>query len=154
MKENIIEFLKDVDFSKKYAFICNQYSNFNEGGHFNKKDLSEIFNVLNFDLKYASHDKSFFKDYEFDSFRFRFVLTYKYGFIECFYTFFNGSDLPFGGRLNDISEWENKNFRSEAEHNFPIATSKEDLYGILSSLFELHSALLDKIEKHFSKKNI
>ena len=143
MEEFIKELLVAVGFAKKYGDICNSYPEYDKGMNFTKKQMEDIFMMCGFDLKYESKEKLFYKDYIIDSYNISIAITYKYGFIECFYTFLSSkSEERVRGRFNSIASIEDQDFRTKVAHNFPVATSMKDLEDILKRLMELHHEII------------
>ena len=148
MEEKIKLILANVGFADKYINICNAYSQFDNGMNFKKKEVFDAIHACNTVLKYSAPDKSFYEDYDFNANRVRFAMTYKYGFLECFYNVRNDENHQrVMGRFNSIAALQDIDFRSKVAHNFPVATSPEDLKSIVFSLLDLHSAVIQEMEK-------
>ena len=97
---------------------------------------------------YTSKDKSFYQDYNLGSYCARIAITYKYGFIECFYSFWNpNNDERFRGRFNSIASIHDEDLKNKLSHNFPIATSIEDLELILNVIIELNNEFIKNLEE-------
>jgi len=148
MKELFKKTLEQIRFSQKYIDVCNKFHDFDKGKNFNKNEVLEILNVFSWKLSYASKDKSFYQDYDYKYFKGRFTFTYKYGFIECFYVFWNKrTEERIRGRFNSIALIEDNDFESKVTYKFPIATSLNDLEGILKSLYKLHTNFIKTLEQ-------
>jgi len=109
-----------------------------------KDQMQEILVAGNFDAKYDSKGKSFYKDYSFGVYNVRLTMTYKYGFIECFYTL-SGNEERITGRFNSIATMQDEDFRTKVNHNFPIATSVADLENILNGIMHLHNEFITQL---------
>jgi hypothetical protein len=116
--------------------------------NFTKKQVEDVLSSFNANLGYDSKEKSFYKDYVFGPYNARMTMTYKYGFIECFYTFWNTENKErVRGRFNSIASMQDEDFRNKVTHNFPVATSLEDIDSILKSIIQLNSEFMAQFEK-------
>ena len=148
MKELVKYILDKVSFAEKYAEICNSYKEYDNGMNFTKKQVESVLSSFNAGLVYASKDKSFYKDYVFGSYNARITMTYKYGFIECFYSLWNTENDDYVlGRFNSIASMQGEDFKSKVAHSFPVATSLEDIESILRSIVKLNSEFMEQFEK-------
>jgi len=140
-----------VNFAERYAEICNSYRAYDSGMSVTKKQVETIFSALNIKFTYESKEKSFYRDYTFGSYNARLAITYKYGFIECFYTFWSSENEDrVRGRFNSIALMQDEDFRSKVAHSFPIATSLEDLESILTGLIQLNNEVIGAFEKNIT----
>lgn len=144
MKTLILQHLKNVHFSDRYIKICNEYSQYENGKDFKKNDFNDIGDDRIAKFTYMAKDKSFYQDYLFGKFNARFTFSFKYGFIECFYSFWqdNGAER-IDGRFNSIAKLIDNDFESKVKHKFPIATSSEDLKAILTVLLDLNTEVMN-----------
>jgi len=147
MKDVIVKVLKEIDFAQIYQNLCNQYNNFDNGMNFNKNEINNILNSNNISLDFSSKEKSFYKDYYLFEVTVRFTMTYKQGFIECFYTIWNEDNSNrILGRFNSIAMLQDLDFNSSVKHKFPIATSLKDLNNILTIILKLHCDFIKKLQ--------
>lgn len=148
MEEILIEILIKIQFSEIYINLCNKYCEFDNGGKFTKKEVESEIIKRELQMIFSSKEKLFYKDYVKNNLKIRFILSYKYGFIECFYTIqslINSEKIE--GRFNTIATLQNLNFNNLVKHKFPIATSLDDLKEILGIVFDLNNNLILEIEK-------
>ncbi len=144
MKDQIINALSKINFTEKYSRLCNQFSDLNEGASFTKDEVAIILAACDLIANFASKDKSFYHDIKFSDIELRLTITYKYGYIECFYTFRQANQIPIGGRFNDFCEMEIEGSTRELKNKFPIAHSKSDLVEILKTISMLHKSLVEQ----------
>lgn len=148
MKNFIIEALEQSNFSSRYINLCNDYTNVDNGATFKKNDLLRILNGLDIDLTYSSNEKLFYKDYEINDSSIRFILPFKYGFIDCSYTIWNIlKEFRIGGSFANFSLMIDKAFESKVTYKFPIATSMEDLEFIVKNIIQLHGDFIGYLIK-------
>lgn len=149
MEPFVKKFLVEIDFAKKYGDLCNSYTEYDGGMNFTKKQMEDVLLKFGFDLKYEPKEKCFNKDYAIGPYHvISIAMTFKYGFIECFYTFLNSkSEERVRGRFNSIASIEDEDFRTKVTHNFPVATSLTDLEDILKRIMHLHSEVIEVFEK-------
>lgn len=148
IEEGIKKVLKQTSFTDRYAYICNQFDNFDNGKSFKKNELTKLINSYFPDIQYSAKDKSFYKDYNLGTITIRYSVSYKHGYIENFYYIKNSnSDNFIIKRFNGISKIENNNFDKLVKYPFPIATSNEDLEIIFSKIFSIHFDFIENIKK-------
>lgn len=146
MKDLLIDILENIGFAEVYTSVCNAYSNYDEGENFKKADVLKILEELESNLDYASREKVFYQDYSISDLSIRFSFTYKFGFIECFYAISSTeSEDRIRGRFNTIATLERANFREQVKHNFPIATTLNELRSILRGLLELNDKFIVEV---------
>ncbi|HMM02488.1 MULTISPECIES: hypothetical protein [unclassified Dysgonomonas] len=149
MENKLIDILNKIEFSKKYIDICNRYSDFDNGKNFQKKDILEILLMNKIDMEFSSKEKLFYKDYFISNYIIRFLFSFKYGFIECFYTIrYNDDSENISGRFNSIATLQNADFNNMVKHKFPIATSIEDLQNILNELLRIHNDFIVRLKEN------
>ncbi|MBP1618615.1 MAG: hypothetical protein H6Q14_2442 [Bacteroidetes bacterium] len=142
------EILIKIQFSEIYIDLCNKYCEFDNGGKFTKKEVESEIIRNELQMTFSSKEKLFYKDYVKNNLSIRFILSYKYGFIECFYTIKNLiNSEKIEGRFNTIATLQNVNFNNLVKHKFPIATSLEDLKEILSTILKLHTDFIEKFKE-------
>lgn len=148
MKELITHILINISFAERYAKICNSYKDYDNGMNFTKKQVENILLAHGADFTYVSKEKSFYKDYIFGTYNARVTMTYKYGFVEFFYSFWaTESDEYFMGRFNTIASTQDGYFSDKVDYNFPIATSLVGLENILKGLIQLNSEFVEQLGK-------
>lgn len=148
LKETVKSALDKIQFAERYIELCNGFKDYDDGKSFKKNEVQEVLKRNGFTGNYASSDKSFFTDYVKSGTAVRHTLTYKRGFIECFYSFQNEETKErVIGRFNSIAKMEDENFDDQVLHKFPIATSLEDLEKILAELLQLHNDFMEQFEK-------
>ena len=107
---------------------------------FKKDDLLHILNALKTNLKYSSKEKVFYANVMIYGNSLRYILPYKYGFIDCSYTFWNESNnFRIGGSFAEFSLMIDEEFENKVDFKFPIATSLPDLEKILKQVLNLHT---------------
>lgn len=146
MKEFVTKILFQVNFAEKYKEICNSYANYDKGMSFSRKQVEDTL-FLGAELIYASKEKSFYKDYNIDPYTLRITITFKYGFIECFYTLWNSeSEERIRGRFNSIASMQDQTFNTQVTHNFPVATSLDELEKIMKEVLKLNDEFVDQLK--------
>lgn len=144
----IVDILKSISFDKRYVQICNQFKDFDKGKTLKKIEVEEVLNKLDWDLKYYSKERIFLCDFLFKGFVLRFILPYKYGFIDCQYIFWDEkNNVRFKGGFSDWAIKVDADFESKVSYKFPIVTSEDDLLKTLISLLELHSNFITELKK-------
>lgn len=147
MKEHIIKSLEQSKFASKYILLCNEYMDVDKGITPKKDELLAILNNLSVSLKFSTQEKLFYKDYDINGNSVRFILPFKYGFIDCSYTIWNNlKGFRFGGSYADFSKMIDENFENKVAYKFPIATSLDGLEAIIKQVLELHSDFLKYYE--------
>ena len=146
MKKVVREILVQISFADRYAEICNLHKEYSSCMNVTKNQMQEILLACNFDSEYDLKGKSFHMDYSFDTYQVRLAITYKYGFIECFYTLWGNEDR-ISGRFNSIASMQDEDFRAKVTHNFPVATSVTDLESILKNILNLHNEFIEQFSK-------
>lgn len=147
MKELIIKVLEQIQFVARYVNLCNSFKDYDSGATFKKSQIQAVINNCNRELNYSSKDKSFFQDFDLGDMNVRFLFTYKYGYIEAFYTILNKStDERVRGRFNSIAKLNDEDFNEKVSHNFPVATDEKDLDLILRGIIELNSDFITKLK--------
>ncbi len=146
MNNSVIEVLKKINFHSRYANICNNYSNYDDGKSFRKNEVDKVLKELEAVLDYSSIDKTYFKDYIFNEISIRFSFTFKYGFIEAFYFISNSvTEDRIRGRFNTIASLVDGNFSAQVNYNFPIVTNVEELTMVISNILELNNDFIKLI---------
>jgi hypothetical protein len=147
MKDIVIKVLKNINFAQIYQHLCNHYNNFHNGINFKKNEINNILKNNNINLDFSSNEKTFYKEYYLSEITVNFAMTYKHGFIECFYTIWNkDNSIRILGRFNSIATLQNSDFNNMVNHKFPIATSLEDLNNILEIIFKLHDDFIKNLK--------
>ena len=148
MKELIIKALELTKFSNQYTKLCNEFNKVDDGATFKKDDLLKILNNLDCSFRYSAREKLFYQNYSINGNSIRFVLPFKYGFIDCSYTIWNElKKFRIGGSFADFSVMVDENFESNIEYKFPIATSHEDLAEILNAIIQTHNDFIKEFEQ-------
>jgi hypothetical protein len=147
MKQLIIEALIACDFSNRYVELCNKYKDVDNGLGFKKDDLTNILSDEGVELKYSSQEKLFYQDYEQTGNSIRFILPFKYGFIDCSYTIWNtAKNFRLGGSFADFSLMIDDMFETKVAYKFPIACSVEELRIILKYTCQLHNDFITQLK--------
>lgn len=147
MKEQVIEALERSNFVGRYILLCNGYKDVDNGMTFKKGDLTHALNDFDNNLHYSSKEKLFYQDSLINGNSLRYVLPYKYGFIDCSYTIWNDSNDPrIRGSFAKFSQMVDAEFENKVEYKFPIATSLTDLEKILKQVIDLHTDFLKAFE--------
>lgn len=148
MEELIREVLILVNFSERYIQICKSFNDFENGISLNKQAISEILSDADFDLKFSAREKLFYKDYNYKHLNLRFLLPYKYGFIDCMYAFWNEDNTErVRGSFGTMSNLVDQEFSSKVDYKFPIATCEYELKEIINRLVTLHSDFILKFKE-------
>lgn len=148
MEELVKESLRSVSFSERYIELCNSYNDFENGGSFKKQTISDILRDTDSQLKYSSREKLYFKDYKYKDINLRFVLPYKYGFIDCMYALWDDDNTErIRGSFATLSSLIDPEFSSKVSHKFPIATCECELKDIINSLLVLHNNFVKMYEE-------
>lgn len=148
MEELIKEVLSKVNFSERFLEICKSYNDFDNGGSFKKQAITDILRDADFDLIYSSREKLFYKDYKYEHINLRYILPYKYGFIDCMYAFWNEDNTErVRGSFGTLSALVDPDFSSKVNHKFPIATCECELKEIIKYLLVLHNDFINKFEE-------
>ena len=146
MREQIIKALGQSNFSEKYTMLCNDFSDIDNGISFKKSDLVNILNDIADNLKYSPREKLFYMDFTISGSSLRYVLPYKYGFIDCSYTIWNDYEgFRFRGSFAKLSKMVDEEFENKVKYKFPIATSLADLQKILIKVINLHKDFIEAL---------
>lgn len=148
MKEKVKGILEQIDFAARYIKLCNQFADYDHAMNFNKEDIEEVLNHNEGGFKYSSKEKLFSKDYLFAGFNLRFVIGFKYGFIDGLYAFWSNDEATkLRGGFGTISTIQDPDFESKVAYKFPIASSREELELILNTITQLHHDFISHLEK-------
>lgn len=147
-----IEALTECNFSNRYVELCNKYKDVDNGLTFKKDDLTNILSDAGIDLKYSSQEKLFYQDYEQSGNSIRFVLPFKYGFIDCSYTIWStAKNFRLGGSFADFSLMVDGMFENKVAYKFPIACSVEELRLILKEICLLHNDFIVQLKNRITE---
>ena len=148
MKEKILIAFKKVDFSNRYMNLCNKFDDFDNGVKFHNNDVANSIAQVNGELRYSSKENLFIKDYSINEINARFILSFKYGFIDCTYAFWTEG---FKERLNEslygIALMLDRDVESKITYKFPIATNMKDLDEIVKEVLEINSEVMEYLSK-------
>lgn len=144
MDDKIIEILNNINFTNRYIVLCNRFSDYNNGLNFTKQEMLAIIDK-SIQLEFSSKEKVFFKDYLIKNFNVRFLLGYKYGFIDCRYWISEGDETIMNGSFREIALMEDKEFNEKVSYRFPIATSIDDLKYILNKITSLNDEFINNL---------
>ena len=152
--ENLIQIIKDslgaVDFANKYIDICNDYPNFDNGQNLKKAEIKKILDSEKLAFKISGNENCFYKDYDFNSFKLRFLVGYKYGFIDALYNFWNNdSTVRILGGFKTHCESIDPNFEKKVKYRFPISTNEHMAKEIILKIIELHETFINEFSKRF-----
>lgn len=146
MRELVSKCLVDIGFSDIYTEICNNFSDFDGRMNVKKRDVERVLESIDWNLNFASIDKTFFEDYKIEDTKIRFCFNYKRGLIECFYVIQKVTNESISDRFNGIAEIENSSFQNSVKFNIPIAASITDLETIIINIRELNSKFLSELK--------
>jgi len=147
MSQLVKEILTRINFAEKYQEVCNKFSNLENGLTFKRLDVKKVLALCNINLCYAVNEKCFYMDYSFKDSNLRFTMSFKHGYVECFYAIWNKNDSDrVVGRFNTFATLQNPQFNDITKHKFPIATSKEELQDIIGEIWDLHNNFLTAFE--------
>ncbi|WP_339660905.1 hypothetical protein [uncultured Polaribacter sp.] len=136
-----------VNFSEKYASICNAYKDFENGKKIFKKQIDTVIESNNFDLEYNSKDKVYYKDYILNKFLLRFSFKIKDGMVELFYFITDKSNNEFVvKRFNSMCKIENEKFDDLVKHPVPIVSTLEGFNEVLSESLFLHNEFISTFQ--------
>lgn len=149
MKEIIKkEILERIGFAEKYKELCNRYKDYDNGVNFTKSDVQSVINQYHSSFKYSSREKCFSKDYALGNYTLRFIVSSKYGFIDCMYAIWsNDNQNRFRSSLGTLAGIEDPDFENTVEYKFPIATSTDELRDIMQEIFPFHQEFINYFEK-------
>lgn len=154
MKKLIKEILTDIQFPERYRKLCNQFSDINKGISFRKFEISSVLDGSKADMEYSSKGKFFFKVYYFGQVNLRFILPYKYGFIDCMYIVWDTkSSNRIRGSFAAIALLSVPDFLDWIPNRFPIASSKSELEEIVTSLLYIHQDFLKAMVEKFETRD-
>ncbi len=99
----------------------------------------------------SAKESLFYKDYEFPEFKFRFILPYKSGFIDCSYVYWNddNSIRIYGGNRENL-RLGNSNLMESLKNLMPIATNLIDLEKIIKKVIVLHLKFTESFTKNLT----
>lgn len=140
----LINKFKAINFLERYIFICNQFDDINNAFKIDTKTMKKVLKDLDFEMVYFSRDRLFEKNYSFDTFSLRFLISFKNGYIEPFYFIkLSMSDDFYTNRFDGIARNIDKNFDNRINTSFPIACSEKDLSSILKSLVGINNSFVN-----------
>lgn len=146
MEDKIKKVIEKIDFANRYATICNSFPNFNNGKAFTKQELLNVFDENNIIMTFRPKEKIFFKEYNDNDYIIRFVVSYKYGFIDCLYLIQKNNNIIINESFRGISLIIDEDFNDKISYRFPIATSLYDLKIILDLILSLNNDFINELK--------
>ena len=145
--------LEEISFEEQYTLLCKKYNDFENSQNVKSSDVKNILVEMGFLMKSSAKESLFYRDYQFKDFCLRFILSYKYGIIDCSDLYWNedNSIRIYGGFSSYIEEL-NSEVKNILKYLSPISTNDKDLKNIILKMISIHISFLylfsSKIEKY------
>ena len=142
--------LERADFTSLYIDLCNSYSNFDNGKNIKKADIKSFLDKEGLQYKIAGSENCFYRDYDFEKFKLRFLVGYKHGFIDALYNFWNDDfSIRVLGGFKTYCEMTDPDFDQKVKYRFPISCSESMATEIILKVLELHERFLTEFKENY-----
>ncbi len=140
LTDAVIRSLKSSNFTDRYIELCNNFTKYDNSYNLKLKEIRTILEDLKIDFKISGTENCFFRDYTFDNYTYRFLISYKYGFIDTMFTYWNDDGtINVRGGLKKFCEMVDPSFGQKVKYKFPIATSIQEGRAIIDAIVKLHN---------------
>ena len=140
--------ISELTNKNEYADMCKDIWNYDAPKKIIKKEAEQIKKEFQLDFEISGNEGLFYKDYFIGGFQLRFIIVYKHGMIDPFYSVFKGlSDNSFPALTFREIVQQVRDVKGDPTFSFPIIGNIEDFKKVLALVIQINNTMIDNFKK-------